>query len=391
MHILLIEASLTGHHSIYLERTALAYLNAGHSVTIALPVGISNAATVRSNLVQHQRVNWVEYLPSFELDNTSVFGLVLREYNVRKVFGRVYRVVHADNPVDYVFLPYIDYCLYSLGLIGTPFGSSRFGGICMRPAFHYSEIGVVAPSSRLNAIKKYLFFRLLSNEAVFKVFSIDETLYQYTNGDGSSAKYPLHFLPDPAGEPQVADVEKVRAKFSTPLEARVILVYGALNERKGISDLLDTLENKGNNSNWHIWLIGRQSCELEALLKSDRWATLKAANKLHVKNAFVDTTTEQEVLTSCDIVWVKYKGHTGMSGVLVHAGKHSKPVVASNDGLIGWHVRKWNLGITTDDSWTSIFSALESAYMNSIALGENASKKFKNNTWKNFDDAISVI
>lgn len=387
MHILLLEVSLSGHHSIYLERTALAYLNAGHSVTIALPIAIPNDEVIRSNLALYRDIAWVEYSPLFKLDNTGLIGLVTREYQVRKIFGRVYRDVHAVNPVDYVFLPYIDYCLYALGLMGSPFGVSRFGGICMRPAFHYHDCEVGAPRSKMDYVKRYLFYWLLNRNNLSELFTIDELLIENTRSRHPLRSSKLKFIADPVDDPLVVNVVHVRDHFETPVNAKVILVYGALDERKGIYQLLDTLEMEQGLDDWYVWLIGGQSSALRRLLNSERWTNLKKQKKIYSIDRFVDQAAEQMAFGACDVVWVGYIKHYGMSGVLVHAGIHSKPVIAREVGLIGWYAKNAKLGCTITDDNNSVASSLRLLLNNlvSISMGKNGYQIFKKNTWKNFE------
>src|SRR5687768_3855034 len=128
MHVLLIEAALTGHHSVYLERIAAAFIRAGHVVT----------ATVLQRHAQHpglQRMHarfgdafHVMQLQDEEYESAvcSRLGQTGRELALRKLFGQAYRTICQVKPVDYVFLPYLDYCLYALGLLGSPFGATQW-------------------------------------------------------------------------------------------------------------------------------------------------------------------------------------------------------------------------------------------------------------------------
>lgn len=386
MHILLIEASLTGHHSIYLERTALAYIEVGHSLTIALPRAVNNSATLKANLEKSSAIQWVEYEPSFDLGGSGVLGLFKREYGMRRVFGQVFRRVHSITPVDYVFLPYMDYFLYVVGLMGSPFGVARFGGICMRPAFHYQDCGVIAPSSKLDVVKKWLFLRLLCSQYLAKLFVIDELLAGYIQLHFPQAAKRLAYLADPADEAIEVNVAQVRALFNAPTGSKVILVYGAIDERKGVSLLLDTLEAERALSEWCVWLVGKQSLEIREWLSSSRWAKLKQQDRVQIRDEFVSDEMEQQVFASCDVVWIVYQGHYAMSGVLVRAGMHSKAVIVCCDGLIGWYARKRHLGVLTEGTDSSVQTAMSTLAKDQVVteFGSAGFRQFKAHTWKNF-------
>jgi len=68
-----------------------------------------------------------------------------------------------------------------------------------------------------------------------------------------------------------------------------------------------------------------------------------------VLDRFIDSETEQDLFSACDVVWLGYKGHYGMSGVLVQAYRSGKPLIATADGLIGWFCRDGELGPVIDD------------------------------------------
>ena len=78
---------------------------------------------------------------------------------------------------------------------------------------------------------------------------------------------------------------------------------------------------------------------------------------------FVTAEEELDLFSACDVVWLGYKGHYGMSGVLVQAYRFGKPVVATADGLIGWFCRTGELGPVVEDlSVTSINRAFDKVF-----------------------------
>ena len=88
---------------------------------------------------------------------------IVREFTYWRFFRKCYKHISADSRPDVVFVPYLDYCLYAIGLLGSPFVNCPWVGLAMRPSFHYQATGVVAPKPALASIKKRLFFRLLRN------------------------------------------------------------------------------------------------------------------------------------------------------------------------------------------------------------------------------------
>lgn len=350
MHILIIEAALTGHHSGYLERIAAAYMEAGHSVT----------ATVLQRDAAHPAIDRLKarFSDTFKvipLDDVrydaaldSRFGEPGRELALRRFFGQAYRVVHQAEPVDYVFLPYLDYCLYALGLLGSPFGLTQWGGICMRPSFHYAHYGVIAPKPKLASSKRALFLRLLRSKTLKSIYTIDELLHRFVVERHSSWTHRLQYVPDPAELKGSHTYESARQSLGIPDGAVVVLAYGAIDERKGLDVLIEAISSIEVPKTLHLLVAGRQSAAIQPLMQSTQVSTLTQERRCHVINNFVDDAVEQMVFAAADIVWLGYRNHYAMSGVLVLAAVTGKPVIATQDGLIGWYTRARELGLAID-------------------------------------------
>lgn len=393
MHILLIEASLTGHHSIYLEKCILANLAKGNKITVALPINITNKEDLSCNLRTCTGLNWVEYNPDFNLNQSGFSGLAQREYSTRKSFGKIYKDVHKLEKVDYVFLPYIDYCLYAIGLLGSPFGETKFGGICMRPSFHYRSSGVVANNSKIDHLKKILFIRTVRNKFLEKLFSIDDLLIGYLKSNLNNIDYSkLGYIPDPVDNPIEIDTTAVRRDMDTPKDAKVILIYGAIDERKGITLILDALESSSELQEWHVWLIGKQSDDAKTAIASSKWGKLKSKNRIKSLDQYVTNDFGQIVLAACDVVWLVYQNHYAMSGVMVHAGRNRKPTISCNVGLIGWFARKFDTGIPIENTICGVQNALHqlSSLNTRNKLGIKGNEVFADHTWQNFSLKISA-
>lgn len=391
MNVLIIEASLSGHHSIYLEKATIAFLEKGDNVTIALPQNIKNSEPIRLALSKEKSVKWVEYKSDIDSNKNGFFGLIEREVTARKEFGRILKQLSKIVKIDYVFLPYFDYCLYSFGLFGSPFKSTEFGGICMRPSFHYKKCDVIAPYSKTERLKKMVFNRLLKNNHLKVLFSIDEPLVDFFKKSTNLNSKNIRYLPDPADDEIEVNNKIVRQEFNCPENSKSILVYGSIDQRKGLYLLLDTLEVENKLEDWQVWLIGRQSTEVEKQLASDRWKNLKTNYRIKERNLFVSMEMEHEVFSSCDAVWIAYDDHYGMSGVIVRAGLYSKPVIGCKHGLIGWYIKTKNNGLILKEksiSETSILLGILSSKLNGDRLGKAGKVAFMNNTWSNFSKLL---
>jgi glycosyltransferase involved in cell wall biosynthesis len=394
MHILIFEVNLNGHHSIYLEKIAEAHLELGRVVTVVVSEKFEAHPAINRLRQSYGDFLHVALLSEAECTQAmeSGWGDVGREIGLWRIFQKTFRQVLADHPVDFVFLPYVDYCLNAIGLLGSPFGKVAWGGICMRPTFHFKACGVIAPSLSILHLKRLLFMRALRIKTLSSLFSIDELLVGYVREYHPALAKRLRYLPDPAELPLSFDVGELRQRYNIPLNAKVILVYGAIDERKGIFNLLDALEATPELCEWHALVVGRQSAYVREAFSAQRWCGLKQASRIHAMDEFVADEVEHHVLAMSDVVWVAYVGHYTMSGVIVRAGMYCKPVIACEEGLLGWYARNRGVGVTIDQSLSSVVTAIDdlSDSKNSALIGKCGYEQFKRHTWRNFEGMTVV-
>jgi len=216
------------------------------------------------------------------------------------------------------------------------------------------------------------------------LYTIDELLVGYVRDHKPDLAHHLRYLPDPTDLPLNFGVGELRKRYNIPVNAKVILVYGVIDERKGLFLLLDALALEQELFEWHALVVGRQSVSVRAALTSTRWDNIKKVNRIHSIDDFVTDEVEQDVLGLCDAVWVAYTEHYQMSGVLVKAGMHRKPVVACEEGLIGWYARYKGVGVIVNHRTSSILNALKalSVIAQAASIGEHGYVQFNCHTWE---------
>lgn len=386
MHVLIIEAALTGHHSGYLGRIGAAYMEAGHTVTVTT---LQRDAT--HPVIELLRARFGEAFNVQPLDDArydavlhSRLGEPGRELALRKMFGYAYRAVYQLKPVDYVFLPYLDYCLYALGLLGSPFGSTQWGGICMRPSFHYETYGVIAPRPKLANAKRALFLKLLRSKTLKSVYTIDELLHRFVVERHTAWTHRLQFVPDPAELKGTHTYQTARDFVGIPNEAKVILVYGAIDNRKGLDVLVMTLTSNEILKDIHLLVVGQQSKDIQSLMNSKMVRGLISDRRCHIINSFVDDATEQMVFAATNIVWLGYRNHFTMSGVLILGNLSKKIILGTNQGLIGWYLKEKKIGIALDINNTNDIRAI----LSDSSFGNNDQPVYFTNSNYNYFNKI---
>lgn len=344
MHILVSEISLSGHHANYLEHIALGFLTQGHRVTVSVREAERSNPVLSNILEAHPAQCRVEALPTPDgIDRRlSWLGVAGRELTAWRAFRRFFKELQRRDPVDRVFYPYIDYCLHAMALLGPPSGNTMWAGICVRPSFHLRHSGVIAPTPAFAVAKERLFRRLLYSSGLLALFTIDESLERYVRQRHPDRATKLQHWPEPASLSRHHTRESARASLGIPPDRFVILVYGGIDERKGIDHLLAGLNRATVSRSVLVVTAGKHAQAVRDLL-ADNNAVLSF-------DRYVDSDTEEALFRSADLVWLGYKNHFTASAVLLIAALAGVPVLATHNGLIGWMTRRHELGNVADTS-----------------------------------------
>ena len=349
-HLLIIELSYTGHFSIYLERIVSAFINSGCLVTVVVRQEFEEhklTAELKARFKKKIRFRIIKD-DDFTTSIRTLGGNSGSEMANWLLFRNQFIDANFEDQIDFVFIPYVDYCINMIGLLGSPFGHTRWGGICMLTSIHHGSYKFLKSTTKSNWIKRFAFFRLLNIKSLNTLFTIDELLLKYVVEKEPRLKNRIQYLKDPAELKGEYTRTAARKFLNISEEATIILVFGAINSRKGLNTLIKALNFPDVPKSTQIVIVGQQDQSINYLYKSKEKDDLLKDGRLHVINRFVDDAVQQIVFVAADIVWLGYKNHFSMSGVLALAAIARRVVISTEDGLIGWHTREKSLGITVD-------------------------------------------
>jgi glycosyltransferase involved in cell wall biosynthesis len=383
--VMIIELIVSGHHIVWLEKISRIFLKNNCKVIIAiLEDYISNPlfGCLKKEfgkdftLISYQNIQPVKW---------PIFSYILNDFRLRRKFGEVFLQAERKLGVDYVFLPYLDYCVYSLGLMGNPFNNTKFGGV-----LHQADIGCIQgvkfppEQSKLSSIKRFLFVNLLKNKRLGVLLTQNEILNNFVLKNYPKISKKISYMPNPVDLMQCNySKEFCRSELGISIDAIVILVYGAISDRKGLDLLIDALSSNNTLSTIEVLLVGRQQESIGSIIKSLKFNHLLKSNRMHIINKFVNNETQSQVFLASDIVWLGYKNFFTSSGVLSLAAKTDNLILGTRDGLIGWYVERNRLGeVFNVNDINSVISAIEKL------SNHNSIKKYKRNAdfdfFKNF-------
>jgi len=395
--IAIIESNFSGHRWRYAEWIAQACIEAGERCVI-----VTDLAHAGHPLSQRIGANGAPNLRIMPIEMRNIALDPLRRASayarLHAMFARAYAHVSRELPVRLVIVPYVDYFLYTLGWLGSPFGATDWIGLTMGATFHHAQVGVRTPRRPLvDYAKRRLFARSMRVRGLRRLLTIDPTLPDwFARTRAARHAAPLDYVADPFPDTPLEDPARARARLGLDPRARYLLVYGAISERKGVCELVEALAHDATAPT--LAIAGQQDPETHAFLDAH---LSRLAHAPLILDRFIDEETERLLFSACDAVWLGYRQHYGMSGVLVQAYRFRKPVIATADGLIGWFCRDGRLGPCIDDlSRASIARALDAltqrwngsevAYANAPAreslLARNTLDQFK----RSFQQAVAA-
>ncbi|MCD6440482.1 MAG: hypothetical protein J7L86_01665 [Candidatus Marinimicrobia bacterium] len=380
------EPNASGHHGPYLAWMSRGLIERGFDVTIiTLPETAKHPSlqdlhgTTSNDGGTSIRLIGEPLMINLTSGSGTTGGLMAKNFAYWRLFQAWHRKHMVNVQPDVVFLPYLDYCLYAIGLLGSPFGNYPWVGLTMRPSFHYRTMNVKAPQPKLAGIKKVLFLRILRNRYLRKLLTIDEPLANYLSSrEQFAAKATL--FPEPADLGKLPEASKAKYKFGIATTRKVLLLYGVITVRKGVVEILRALSESDFPPTVDVLLAGKIARPFVQKTLDENWVRdLCNQGRLKIIDRFIGPAEEAALFAAADIVWLGYRGHYNSSGLLIQAASVGRPVLACEDGVIGWQTRQHNLGqVVNPKNTAAVITAIKTL------LEETSGKKNNNerlNAW----------
>ncbi|WKN40439.1 glycosyltransferase [Tunicatimonas pelagia] len=221
-------------------------------------------------------------------------------------------------------------------------------GVLFQPYVHYKN-----STDKKGLLRNYISQKYATalNKSIKKLFILnDEKTVCEMN---KSIKRCFAYLPDPIEDKPVSSDalvhDEIIEKFSLHATKKHLLVFGMIDERKNITTIIDALRLLPSEikKSVHLLIIGR----LDGAVKKkyqDHIHQHQDEINITFNDQFATKGEMEVVFTNCHIVLMPYINFYSSSGILGHAIKHQKNVVASNQGLVGRLVAEKNLGIAVN-------------------------------------------
>ncbi|MFN7569847.1 MAG: glycosyltransferase [Betaproteobacteria bacterium] len=329
-HLLVYEPRTEGHHLGWLRFIVGDLLDAG--------VRLSLAADLRPGRRERLEEQLGDLLPRVRL--WSAYD----ERGRRHLDGKARSVAHCfvQSGADQVFLCALDEIASScwrratLGIDPPAVLRGRIGGIYHRPRFLRAP-----PRSFDRWSKAPGFARLLAAGWWRQIVLLDEFLA--ADLAAAHRQWPIHFLPDPCPADYESARTAARERLGLPADRYMFLFYGTGARRKGLHLAVEAMRSLVATTPAFLLCAGEQ--RPRGRTAADL-AALAGGGQALLLDRYVSDSEERDCFAACDAVLLPYLNHFGTSGVLSRAMAAARPVIVSDEQLLGHLTRAHGLGFT---------------------------------------------
>jgi glycosyltransferase involved in cell wall biosynthesis len=326
---LLYEPRTEGHHLGWLRFIADDLLSADFQLSIAADLRPGARERVEQNLAGL-------------LGEVKLFS-AYDENGRRHLDGKIHSVAHClkISGAENVFLCALDEIASdcwrgaTFGLRPPPELRGRLGGIYHRPRF------LEAPKWSLDRVLKITGFQKLLRETWWRqILFVDEFLAAGLQKENPTA--PIFFLPDACPPGYDGDTIVAKTKLKIPADRKVFLFYGTGARRKGLHLAVEAMLQLPLDFPAFLLCAGQQN---PAGKTAAGIAQLVRQNRAKLLDRYVTVEEEKLCFAASDAVLLPYLNHFGTSGVLSRAMSAGKPVIVSDEQLLGRLTRERQLGL----------------------------------------------
>ena len=347
-NILIVETEYLGH---YLTGYIKYMLRGLHNEKVTIHLMTSDEALIKGRgalrILKKEKTNFsINTIRYISASNKNAFTLLFYQIKLFFLIKKNFYMLYNKIKFDHIFLTSAQRIDKAISIFGSPFKHNKFSCIFLGLKFHLKMFSIKISSSS-HFLSKILFYRFLQNKYLFRVITNDYLLEKFVIKKNWKNKRKIISLHDPKEFNYKFKKSYSRKVLNIANDRFVILVYGAIIDTKGISELVQLF--KVRNSNVHCIIAGKQIGEVKNFLENDQYVqSLKDKKKLSLYDDWQSERKEAIFFSASDAIWIGYKNYSFPSGVLYQAISMKKPCIVSNDGFINKINKKFKFGATVN-------------------------------------------
>lgn len=346
---LIYDRDISGHHLDYLQFLVEYLKKMPETVRSQFVFVLHEGAKARFG--KDEKYVQFRYIPEKQLEAFMALTSVLRRASAEMNY--LTGLVKEYNANRIIFM-HIDAFQYEVGRGAIRRLGVKLSGLLFLPfRKHYEDGSTFKAKVRrdLRGLRKGLQINwMLRNPNLEKIFLLNDKqgVKEYNQRFGQR----FNFLPDPIEVGQMAEksVETLKNEYGVEAGRRVFLIYGHLSARKNVPHILEGLKQIPAEERQKMCFL---ICgEPEKGYENTLFTAIHEAEKKYPEIQFVkhfrffDPHSTNEVFKIVDVVLVPYINFYSSSNILGLAAKYSKPLIASNLGVMEGLVTHYKLGVT---------------------------------------------
>lgn len=355
-HLLVFDLSIWGHHPNYIRHLIRYWHTQTRFKTLSIVVS-PRFLTEHADVVEfaeqqsNPKIRCIAITHAQESalkSRKKSIGRNLRNFQEWKLFCDYARKLQVSHGL----IMYLDTYFLSIAWWLKP--PCSFSGIYFRPTLHYPQLGVqpaVSWRQSLNLSRENLILnKVLQNSQLATLFCLDPLAVMALQQRPSQARIihlpdPVEFVPPPSAVCTLKDDLGIEA------ERTVFLLFGAIDGRKGIHQVLDAIQKLSFDWGKQLCLLLVGQSKIQQQLET-RITQITATKPVQIIQNY-QFVSEEEVwayFRMSDVILATYQKHVGMSGILLLAAATQKPVLSTDFGLMGAMVKQHQLGLSIDST-----------------------------------------
>jgi glycosyltransferase involved in cell wall biosynthesis len=289
-------------------------------------------------------------------DNIRILTITTDEYLLINNEKRAYKkgeieweiiMKKCQRTIDTLLLLDMDEYQYLIGTNSFIQSNVKVSGILFSPYYRicsnkYSNYLKL----KLTRFRKWVQIKwMLRNTNIQDIFIFnDKDCVRYFNSKFKKNCFTL--LPDPVSESiSIKKQDGFYEKFHLITNRKVVLAFGSINERKNINNIIKSF--KYQEEDFQLLICGKCSSEQleQSILNNiDKIRRIRPNINIVFLNRHLSNQEIDEAFSISDIIAVPYVNFFFSSGVIGHAAKYKKPVISSNEGLMGAITNEYQIG-----------------------------------------------
>lgn len=203
------------------------------------------------------------------------------------------------------------------------------------------------PNWLRSIINNYLYRLMAKSTKINKVMLLnDDTYPRYFNNKYKTLKFVR--LSDPYS---VIDYtfEDIRKEFGILSNQKFFVHFGGLCRRKGTMQILDAIPLLDDKNKYAFIFSGKIDGDISVDFYTKVRNLQKEGWHIFVKDNFVSYEFLGSICNCADCILMPYSNTAQSSGMLGFSSQYHKPVIGPSSGLIGYLIRKYDMGYMISD------------------------------------------